>query len=539
MREQQHVADGSLVGEQHDHAVDTDADAARGRHTVLEGAHVILVVLHGLVVAAGLLGHLGSEALGLIDRVVELGERVRVLVAGDDQLKAMGQARVILKALGKRANLDGVIAHEGGVDDGVLAQLVIDLGDDLAGGPLGLDLQALLACGGSKLLDRRVDGDRLAEHVGDDVGHGTACPLTGQIDGLTLVLNNLGVADSLVSGLDDTLGECLHALEVGEGTVGLHRSELGVVGKVHALVTEDAADLEHALKAADDAALEVQLGGDTQVALLIERVEVGNERLGRGTTLDGLQDGGLDLHVAVGLHKATEGGENLRTLTEGLANVVVGDQVDIALTIAGLLVGKTVELLGQRTNGLGKQGRALRGNGKLAALGAHDHAGHAQDIAQVEGLERIPGSLVHVVDAAEQLNLGSRIAHDDEHDLALTALGDHAAGDLHDVLGVLAIGKLGVLSLDIGDVVLKLRVLGIGVLARLEQGGALGQAGGALVVERRCLIGGVLVLCHKLAPQTKTLPRIRSQGAKTYLYAGPWSSVRSWRWCRRESCRKA
>ena len=94
------------------------------------------------------------------------------------------------------------------------------------------------------------------------------------------------------------------------------------------------------------------------------------------------------------------------------------------------------------------------------------------------------------------MNLGSRIAHDDEHDLALTALGDHTAGDLHDILGVLTIGKIGVLSLDIGDVVLKLRVLRIGVLARLEQGGALGQAGGALVVERRCLIGGVLVFCH-------------------------------------------
>ena len=264
-----------------------------------------------------------------------------------------------------------------------------------------------------------------------------------------------------------------------------------------------------------------------------------DERLSRSATLNGLQDGGLDLHVAVGLHKATEGGEDLRALAEGLADIVVGDQVDIALTIAGLLVGETVELLGQRANGLGEQGRALRGDGELAALSAHNHTGHTQDIAKVEGLERIPGCLIHVVDAAEQLNLGRCVAHDDEHDLALTTLGDHAAADLHDVLGVFAIGKIGILSLDVGNVVLDLGVLGIGVLARLEQGGALGQARGTLVVERRCLLGGVLVLCHKLAPQTKTLPRIRSQGAKTYLYAGPWSSVRSWRWCRRESCRKA
>ena len=311
------------------------------------------------------------------------------------------------------------------------------------------------------------------------------------------------------------------------------------MGEVHALVTEDTADLEDALKATDDAALEVQLGSDAQVAFLIESVEVRDERLGRSATLDGLQDGGLDLHVAVGLHKATEGGEDLRALAEGLANIVVSNEVDVTLTITGLLVGETVELLGQRANGLGEQGRALRGDGKLAALGAHDHAGHAQDIAKVEGLKRAPSRLVHVVNTAEQLNLASRVADDDEHDLALTTLGNHAAADLYDVLGVFAIGKLGILSLDVGNVVLDLGVLGVRILARLEQGGALGQAGGALIVERRCLIGGVLVLCHKLAPQTKTLPRIRSQGAKTYLYAGPWSSVQSWRWCRRGSCQKA
>ena len=311
------------------------------------------------------------------------------------------------------------------------------------------------------------------------------------------------------------------------------------MGEVHTLVAEDAADLEDALKATDDAALEVQLGSNAQVALLIERVEVRDERLGRSAALNGLQDGGLDLHVAVRFHEAAEGGENLRALAEGLANIVVGNQVDIALTIAGLLVGEAVELLGQRANGLGEQRRALGGNGELAALGANNHAGHAQDIAKVESLERIPSCLVHVVDAAEQLNLGGSVAHDDKHDLALTALGDHAAADLHDVLSILAIGKIGIFGLNVDDIVLDLGVLGIGVLARLEQGGALCQTRGALVVERRGLIGDVLVLCHKLAPQTKTLPRIRSQGAKTYLYAGPWSSVRSLRWCRRGSCPKA
>ena len=52
-------------------------------------------------------------------------------MAGDDQLKAVRQARIVLKTLGKRADLDGVIAYEGRVDDGVLAQLIVNLGDDL------------------------------------------------------------------------------------------------------------------------------------------------------------------------------------------------------------------------------------------------------------------------------------------------------------------------------------------------------------------------------------------------------------------------
>ena len=69
----------------------------------------------------------------------------------------------------------------------------------------------------------------------------------------------------------------------------------GVVGEVHALVAEDAANLEHALKAADDAALEMQLGSNAQIALLVERVEVRDERLSRGAALDSLQDWGSRL----------------------------------------------------------------------------------------------------------------------------------------------------------------------------------------------------------------------------------------------------
>ena len=61
---------------------------------------------------------------------------------------------------------------------------------------------------------------------------------------------------------------------------------------VHALVAEDAADLEHALESAYEQALEVQLGGDAQVAVLVEGVEVRGEGTRGRAALDLLEDGG-------------------------------------------------------------------------------------------------------------------------------------------------------------------------------------------------------------------------------------------------------
>ena len=49
--EQHHVPDRRHVGQQHDQSVDPDAEAAGGGQAVLEGAEVVLVDRHGLVVA--------------------------------------------------------------------------------------------------------------------------------------------------------------------------------------------------------------------------------------------------------------------------------------------------------------------------------------------------------------------------------------------------------------------------------------------------------------------------------------------------------
>ena len=85
--EQQHVADGGGIGQQHHEAVDAKAQAAGGREAVLQRGDVVVVDLRGGVGVLGLGGcQLALEARLLVDGVVELGERVAVLAAVDEVL---------------------------------------------------------------------------------------------------------------------------------------------------------------------------------------------------------------------------------------------------------------------------------------------------------------------------------------------------------------------------------------------------------------------------------------------------------------------
>ena len=74
-------------------------------------------------------------------------------------------------------------------------------------------------------------------------------------------------------------------MEVRIGLIELDGGELGVVLRVHALVAEDTADLVHAVHAADDESLEVQLRLDAEDHVHIQRVVVRIERTRRRADL--------------------------------------------------------------------------------------------------------------------------------------------------------------------------------------------------------------------------------------------------------------
>ena len=187
---------------------------------------------------------------------------------------------------------------------------------------------------------------------------GGARPRLGEVDARRRRCSSTVSPSSAARGRvdDEALGELHHVVVVGERLVGLEHRELGVVAGVDALVAEDAADLEDPLEPADDQPLEVQLERDAQVEVDVERVVVGDERPGGGARrARGCSTGVSTSTKPRSASVAPDGGDRGEADLEDPAGVLVDDQVDVALAVAGVDVGEAVPLVGQRAQRLGQQ----------------------------------------------------------------------------------------------------------------------------------------------------------------------------------------
>ena len=136
MREEDDVADGGGVGEDHEEAVDAEAQTTSGGHAVLQGHQEVLVDEFGLFVARGAETALGLEALALVDRVVEFGVGVGELPPSDEGLEALYEGGVVGLALGEGRDLDGIVDQEGRLDEVGLNEVGDEEIEELA--PAGL-----------------------------------------------------------------------------------------------------------------------------------------------------------------------------------------------------------------------------------------------------------------------------------------------------------------------------------------------------------------------------------------------------------------
>ena len=198
-----------------------------------------------------------------------------------------------------------------------------------------------------------------------------------------------------------------------------------------AFVAEIAVDLEDLLEAAHDEPLEVEFGRHAEVEVHVEGVVMGGEGPGRGAAGDGLHHGRLDLQVALVLHEAPHGADDARPGLESLQHLAVGNEVQVPLAVALLLVLEAVPLLGQGQQGLAEELDLLHPDAQFAGLGAHEGAGDTHEVAHIDELEDLPAGLGQVVHPEEGLQFLAVFREVREHALAHLADGEDAAHDRH------------------------------------------------------------------------------------------------------------
>ncbi len=147
---------------------------------------------------------------------------------------------------------------------------------------------------------------------------------------------------------DEPLHPVHRVLVVGVGLVPLEHRELGVVLERDALVAEVLPDLVHALEAADDQALEVELRRDPKVERLVELVVVRLERACECAAVPWLQDRRLDLDEAVVVEGPADRADHPRSEHEVAAGLLVHQEVEVAAPVALLDVGQAVKGVRER-----------------------------------------------------------------------------------------------------------------------------------------------------------------------------------------------
>ena len=335
-------------------------------------------------------------------------------------------------ALAQGGHLAWVVHDEGGLYQLLLAVLAEDGIDQLAlaHGVVDLDFEAF--AGFAELLFA-LPRDVVAGLFADGVCHRQAAERGFERNLPAVDLHGRGPVQGQGDLFEHPFGELHHPEVVLVGYVNLHNGKFGVVRAVHAFVAEVLAEFIHAVEASYDQLLEVQLAGDAQVLVDVERVVVGNERTCRRTARNRLQNRGFDFDVPELVEIFAHRGDDLRTLDENLAYVGIHDQIDVALAVTDFGVGEGVEGLsvllfhdGQGPQRFGEQGQLLAVYRQFAGVGAECETLDSDDVADVEQL------LEHRV-VKRRISFGTDVvAPDIDLDAARVVLQFEEGGAAHD-----------------------------------------------------------------------------------------------------------
>ena len=185
----------------------------------------------------------------------------------------------------------------------------------------------------------------------------------------------------------------------------------------------------------------MELDGDAQVHVRVQRIPVGDERPRVRTAGDRLEDGGLDLEEAARVEGSAQRPDHRAAGSEMTALHHAAEKVEVTLAVSRLLVLEAVVLLRGRLQGLDQQGDLRRGDSGLTPPRSHDVAADADDVAEVEEPHQRKCPLADQIEAQPHLKALLFGLDVEEAAPALQPDLHHPAGDAH--LGAEACGPIG------------------------------------------------------------------------------------------------
>src|SRR5664279_766382 len=441
-REQNHIADGTRVGQQHGQAIDAHAFARGRRQSVRQRANVVLVHLVSFFVAARAFVELLLEAPALLLGIVQLAEGVADLKSANEDLETLDPLGVLFGlalVLREWRNRERKIVDEGRLNEVRLGDKLENLGDRLAirrSSIVGnVRIRRIVAMhhggdllGAGKIGHLRLVPSVLGPELDDGFAHGEPLEVC-KINFVPIEVRD-GCAVDVARHLRQHLGgEVHHVAIVRVGHVELQHGELGIVLRRDALVAEVAINLVDAVHAADHQPLQVKLGRNAQIQIDVERVVVGDERLCHRAAGDGMHHRRLDFDEAIGVQKSPHRLYDFGAFQEDLAHLGVHRQVNVAAAIARLHVLQAVPFLGQRKQVLHQESDLLHVDGQLVGAGAEKIALHADVVAKVEQLVKLKRLFADVVEADVNLQPLPALLQVSEARFALHADGHQASRD--------------------------------------------------------------------------------------------------------------
>ncbi|OQA02059.1 MAG: hypothetical protein BWY71_00165 [Planctomycetes bacterium ADurb.Bin412] len=175
-----------------------------------------------------------------------------------------------------------------------------------------------------------------ADMLGEKLGVGFACPGLPVLDRFAVKLQFHVLAALLHQGTDQLLHQIHHDPVIRIGLVHLAHGKFRIVSGTDPLVAEIPVHLEYFFHPADQEPFQIEFGCDPQIQIHIQRVMMGNERLGSRSAGNGLHHGGFHLLEPAPGQKFPDRLDDGGPVPEGGHDLRIGKQIHIPLPVPKL-----------------------------------------------------------------------------------------------------------------------------------------------------------------------------------------------------------